>query len=242
MTSDETAALRATAHPLRLQILSILTGTAMSAAELARELGTTQANASYHLRVLAQAGEVVPDGEESIRGGVAKRYRHPWDQVRDPKAQPQNDHAQHVRSMGQELSRRWSARKPRTKAVLSDAEMWVEPETWARVVALVEEASGLIHASARPPRTDGHRARQPADRRVPDGGPVMSEAPRARAAARAELPLLLPLPAGQPGRRRDGQRRAGVRGAGGQRLRDRARHRARRAQHPDGACSCWRAA
>ena len=32
MTSDETAALRATAHPLRLQILSILTGTAMSAA------------------------------------------------------------------------------------------------------------------------------------------------------------------------------------------------------------------
>ena len=155
MTSDETAALRATAHPLRLRILSILTGTAMSAAELARELGTTQANASYHLRVLAQAGEVVRDGEESIRGGVAKRYRHPWDQVRDPKAQPQNDHAQHVRSMGQELSRRWSSRKPRTKSVLSDAEMWVEPETWARVVALVEEASGLIHASARPPRSDG---------------------------------------------------------------------------------------
>ena len=65
-----TVALRATAHPLRLQILSMLTGTAMSAAELARELGTSQANASYHLRVLAQAGEVVPDGEESIRGGV----------------------------------------------------------------------------------------------------------------------------------------------------------------------------
>ena len=118
MTSDETAALRATAHPLRLQILSILTGTAMSAAELARELGTTHANASYHLRVLAQAGEVVPDGEESIRGGVAKRYRHPWDQMRDRKAQPQNDHAQHVRSMGRSSSRRWSARKPRTKAVL----------------------------------------------------------------------------------------------------------------------------
>jgi len=155
MTSDETAALRATAHPLRLQILSILTGASMSAAELARELGTTQANASYHLRVLAQAGEVVPDGEESIRGGVAKRYRHHWDQVRDPKTMSQNDHAQHVRSMGQELSRRWSARKPRTKAVLSDAEMWVEPETWARVMALVEDAYGLIHASARPPRSDG---------------------------------------------------------------------------------------
>ena len=179
MTSDETAALRAIAHPLRLQILSILTGTAMSAAELARELGTTQANASYHLRVLAQAGEVVPDSEESIRGGVAKRYRHPWDQVRDRKALPQNDHAQHVRSMGQELSRRWSARKPRTKAVLSDAEMWVEPETWARVVALVEEASGLIHASASrhgatAPSTSTCRSRRSGWR------PVMSEGPGSR--------------------------------------------------------------
>ena len=77
MSDEDVTALRATAHPLRLQILSLLTGTSMSAAELARELGTTQANASYHLRVLADAAHVVPADEVKIRGGVAKRYRTP---------------------------------------------------------------------------------------------------------------------------------------------------------------------
>ena len=73
------SALRATAHPVRLQILSLLTGAEMSAAEIARELGIGHANASYHLRFLADADLVVEAGEERIRGGVAKRYRHPWD-------------------------------------------------------------------------------------------------------------------------------------------------------------------
>ncbi|WP_268815939.1 helix-turn-helix domain-containing protein [Amycolatopsis alkalitolerans] len=37
------------AHPLRLRLLSLLTGASLSAAEAARELGETQANVSYHL-------------------------------------------------------------------------------------------------------------------------------------------------------------------------------------------------
>ncbi len=83
--------MRATAHPVRLQMLSLLTGTQLSAAEIARELGITHANASYHLRLLAAAGLVVEAGEEKIRGGIAKRYRHPWDAgggstVRRPRA------------------------------------------------------------------------------------------------------------------------------------------------------------
>ena len=48
----------------------------MSAAEVARELDLTHANASYHLRVLHDAGELVVESEEKIRGGVAKRYRY----------------------------------------------------------------------------------------------------------------------------------------------------------------------
>ena len=59
MTHDSTSSgvpLRAFSHPLRLRLLSLLTGTAMSAAEVSRELGTTQANASYHLRRLEAAG------------------------------------------------------------------------------------------------------------------------------------------------------------------------------------------
>ena len=76
--SLEVGGLRALAHPVRLRILSLLTGTALSAAEIARELGISHANASYHVRQLAAAGELVEAGEERIRGGVAKRYRHPW--------------------------------------------------------------------------------------------------------------------------------------------------------------------
>src|SRR4051794_31246785 len=69
------ATLRAAAHPVRLRIMSLLTGAPLTAAEVARELGLTHANASYHLRTLASAGMIVAAGEEKIRGGVAKRYR-----------------------------------------------------------------------------------------------------------------------------------------------------------------------
>ena len=72
----ETAALRATAHPVRLRIMSLLTGAPLTAADVARELGLTHANASYHLRNLLAAGMIVPAGEERIRGGMAKRYRY----------------------------------------------------------------------------------------------------------------------------------------------------------------------
>ena len=73
---ERATALRAFAHPFRLRVLSLLTGAAMSAAEVARELGTTQANASYHLRRLHAVGLLEVAEEVSIRGGKARRYRH----------------------------------------------------------------------------------------------------------------------------------------------------------------------
>ena len=163
----ERSALRAVAHPVRLQILSLLTGAELSAAEVARELGLTHANASYHLRVLAEAGEVVVAGEEKIRGGVAKRYRHPWDRHRTPRPeQPDErrpkprktgdaDRELYVRALTEELVRRSRLRRPGTKLWMTDAELWVSPDAWQRVCALVEEASRIVHAEARPPRTEG---------------------------------------------------------------------------------------
>lgn len=68
--------LRVLAHPLRLRLLSLLTGTAMSAAEAARELGEKQANISYHLRRLRDGGLLEISEEAEVRGGRAKRYRH----------------------------------------------------------------------------------------------------------------------------------------------------------------------
>ncbi|CAN5521722.1 hypothetical protein BH10ACT10_BH10ACT10_09320 [soil metagenome] len=156
--TDAVSSLRAVAHPLRLRILSLLTGAELSAAEVARELDLTHANASYHLRVLAEAGEVVVAGEEKIRGGVAKRYRHPWQDERvqrSPHARTTEDRELHLRAMGEELVRRGRSRRSGTKASMTDAELWVTPEVWGQVCALVEQASHLVHAEARPPRTAG---------------------------------------------------------------------------------------
>lgn len=159
MPDDDIASLRAHAHPVRLRILSLLTGSSMSAAEVARELGLTHANASYHLRVLAAAGEVVEAGEVQIRGGRAKRYRHPWQRGLEtnatsstPEAQAETAEAM-VAAMAQELVRRAGLREPGTRSWLTDADLWVPVETWTQVTGLLQEASRLVHAEARPPRS-----------------------------------------------------------------------------------------
>lgn len=150
-----TSALRAMAHPVRLRMLSLLTGTEMSAAEIARELGITQANASYHLRVLARAGEIEEAGEERIRGGVAKRYRHHWDRVEKNVGSDKSARQQHLRTMADELVRRDLQRKPGTSGLTADAEMWVSPEVRDEVFELLTRASMLVHAEAQAPRTPG---------------------------------------------------------------------------------------
>ncbi|GAA5146556.1 hypothetical protein GCM10023340_17620 [Nocardioides marinquilinus] len=158
-TDDErVSALRAVAHPVRLRILSLLTGTAMSAAEVARELDLTHANASYHLRVLLDADELVLDGEETIRGGVAKRYRYPHERRGRHPRPGRTGHGDRVawaRAVGVELERRIGSRRPRRPQQSSDLEGWVDPETWSRALALLEEASMLLHDANRPPRTEG---------------------------------------------------------------------------------------
>lgn len=160
MTDDRIASLRSTAHPLRLRMLSLLTGSAMSAAELARELDVSHANASYHLRILAEAGEVVVDSEEKIRGGVAKRYRHPWEQGFQRSQDPSDTFdptgsSPPVRAMTIELLRRFEQRTQPSRTFLCDAELWVDPETWERAMALVREAASVVHAEARKPHSDG---------------------------------------------------------------------------------------
>lgn len=159
MNDDITARvseMRATAHPVRLQMLSLLTGTQLSAAEVARELGITHANASYHLRLLATAGLVVEAGEEKIRGGVAKRYRHPWDaaSVSSSRSTREENEA-YVAAVAAELVRRYTLKQPGTSAITSDAALWVAPEIWDEVVALVTRASHLVHREAQPPRSPG---------------------------------------------------------------------------------------
>ena len=146
--------LRAIAHPVRLRMLSLLTGTAMSAAELARELGVSHANASYHLRQLVDSGQLVDAGEEKIRGGVAKRYRYPHEADAPRHEATPEDRQLYARALLLEIERRLTQRAD-VPGLSTDLEGWVAPETWARAWALLEEASGLLHDANQPPHSPG---------------------------------------------------------------------------------------
>jgi hypothetical protein len=129
----------------------------MSAAEVARELGLTHANASYHLRQLLEADRIVPAGEERIRGGVAKKYRYPHEsdfQAADTPAAPTSgeDRVQLARASFSELERRLLA-PGAARINSSDLEGWVSPDAWERARALLIEASALLHDANRPPRS-----------------------------------------------------------------------------------------
>jgi len=161
MSLDPTVRLRALAHPLRLRILSLLTGAPMTAAEVARELGLTHANASYHLRHLMAAGEIEVEAEERIRGGVAKRYRvtppvkfeHPGQKVPND-LRPTPGHLLFYEALAAELRRRSQAMQ-RVKAHVTDAELWVAPEVYDEVEELLFNASHALHEAAVAPRTPG---------------------------------------------------------------------------------------
>ncbi len=141
--------LRALAHPVRLQMLSLLTGVSLTAAEIARQLGITHANASYHLRNLLASGLIVTAGEEKIRGGLAKRYRY----------EPQDFTGEQVTffypAAAAELTRRAEERRAGGVGVMSDAEVWVEPAVWQGVRDRIAAALHDLHAAARPPGSPG---------------------------------------------------------------------------------------
>lgn len=159
----QTARLRALAHPLRLQMLSLLTGAELSAAEVARELDTTQANASYHLRTLHAAGLLVVASRERVNGGVAKRYRHVWDaELKASDAQDPADQVRHgaeveaeVRTMAQVVPARFARRRTGTPSFFADADLWVEPQVWDEAMGLVRQAAVLVHERALRPHADG---------------------------------------------------------------------------------------
>lgn len=149
---DAVARLRATAHPVRLRILSLLTAEAMSAAEVARALGLTHANASYHLRQLHDVGELVVESEEKVRGGVAKRYRYDASRGVARGRPGPDERVAYARATAAEIERRLLDTAPGT-ATSSDLETWVDVESWHRALDLLHEASHLLHAAARPAGT-----------------------------------------------------------------------------------------
>ncbi|WP_045742596.1 ArsR/SmtB family transcription factor [Actinoplanes rectilineatus] len=149
----DTAALRALAHPVRLQIMSLLTGASLTAAEVARELGITHANASYHLRNLLAADRIVVAGEEKIRGGVAKRYRYVGQHPRGTVAAEEKRELFPV--VATDLQRRAAAARWPGVDLMGDAEVWVDPGKWREIRDRIAAALHDLHQAAQPSRTPG---------------------------------------------------------------------------------------
>ena len=131
----------------------------MSAAEVARELDITQANASYHLRHLERAGMLVLAETVSINGGQAKRYRHdPLAPEHTGRPLPPEDRRHMWRAVADELVRRSASAAPSRrgrKAHMTDAELWVDPEIWRDIVQRIHAASKDLHRAAEAPHTKG---------------------------------------------------------------------------------------
>ncbi|RLL69447.1 helix-turn-helix domain-containing protein [Streptomyces sp. Z26] len=149
--ADDVVGLRVLAHPLRLRLLSLLTGRAYSAAEAARELDQTQANVSYHLRRLRNAGLVDLVEEVGVRGGTAKRYRH--DPGSGDRLAPGGPAAYPAvaAALAEELRRRAADRVPDSEGALTDAELWLDPADWHGIRARARALGEELHAAARAP-------------------------------------------------------------------------------------------
>lgn len=152
--SRDIAAMRAWAHPVRLRILSLLTGQAMSAAEVARALDLTHANASYHLRHLRSAGLLHVESTEKVRGGLAKRYRYSAELEPQPPAAPAAPATTSLRALADELMRR-GLHATAGRQVVADAELWVSPDDWAVARQSVYDALAALHDAAVPAGAPG---------------------------------------------------------------------------------------
>ncbi len=146
--------LRALSHPLRVRILSLLTGRAMSSAELARELGMRHAAVSFHVRQLVAAGYLELVETRSVRGGQERCYRsRPAGHAEWSKEDPRLV----VRAVAEEVTRRAADSPPQAWRLFGDAELWVDQAIWDDIVKRMVAAMNDLHTAAQTPRTAGSK-------------------------------------------------------------------------------------
>src|SRR4051794_25896202 len=124
MDLTDPQAIRALAHPLRLDLIEVLGQGPMTAAECARALGSSQASCSFHLRQLAKYGfvaEAAPGPDRRERRWRLVDYEQTWTSD-DPQLTSILDQV-HARREGARLVD-WATRAS------------TEPATWRRVAML----------------------------------------------------------------------------------------------------------
>ncbi len=149
----DTKVMRAQAHPVRLRMLSLMTGAPFSAAELARELNITHALASYHLRRLADAELVSLVETRTTNHATELRYRYIPGGPADHDAS--GDLLSMVDGMASEARRRAADAVPGAPRTLIDAELWLDPATWEAARQTLRDVGLQVHRNARPPHEPG---------------------------------------------------------------------------------------
>jgi len=139
--------MRALAHPIRVRMVVLLRGEALSASDLARRLDLRFGSARFHLHKLIDADIAIPAGERIDRGGTALLFQVPeglWFDL-DADAPPELNVAIR-RSLVRELERRLDAaaldQRPDDTVhdVLSLRELAIRAPDRAEAEAIVEEA------------------------------------------------------------------------------------------------------
>jgi len=158
VTGSDTAlsGLRLIAHPLRLRMLSLLTGATLSAAEIARELGESQPNVSYHLRRLADGGLVRLVDQQKVRGGIAKRYTHDSDSAEGMSRSTTGELGELLSVLAHEMTRRGALYREGSTHAFTDAHVAVSVEDRDLLEAATRDLGRRIHAAA---TADGDGAR-----------------------------------------------------------------------------------
>ncbi|MFI9561015.1 ArsR/SmtB family transcription factor [Nonomuraea endophytica] len=147
---DDLVPLRALANPLRIRIVSLLTGTSMSATEVADELGIAHASASYHLRQLAKAGFLRQTDERPTAGRGRPQRRYQYDVSSGDRIDRSEGRQLLHQAMSADLGRRLA--ETDRQRVSTDAEVWLARPVWEEVVGLISQAVALVHDNAGPPR------------------------------------------------------------------------------------------
>jgi DNA-binding transcriptional ArsR family regulator len=136
-------------------MLSVLRGRALSATQLAGELGIAHASASYHLRQLASAGLVELAEERVRRGGKERTYRLAHSAAL--RGFDRQDRREFAESALVEARRRLTLADLSAPSTVGDAEFWLDPAGWAELVERARQLMSELSDRAQPAGTSGTR-------------------------------------------------------------------------------------
>lgn len=147
--------LRALADPLRIEMMNVLAGEPLSAAQLGRRLNVSQALASYHLRKLVEADLVEFVEERANRGARERLFRAKSPSSSIAVTEPDPNASMLMSAVLSEVTRRLAVFEPTRRALVSDAEVWASADVIDAAQDAIETAMATLVSASRPAHSAG---------------------------------------------------------------------------------------